>query len=167
MKRKILLTITLMLAIAHGAWATGELTGKFSVNANGKQVVFAQGNLQATYYNGTGWVWAIAGYQWSFIGEAEGNTKVTNTAPFVADYEGASTTVDLFGWVGASSTWTDVNRYGITSSTENTGSADGYGTSNIECLKSDWGNTIDSGWRTLSRAEWIYLLTDSRDANSM
>jgi len=161
MKRKILLTITLMLAIAHGAWATGELTGKFSVNANGKQVVFAQGNLQATYYNGTGWVWAIAGYQWNYIGEAPGNTSVTDTAPFVS---GSNITVDLFGWVGASSTWTDVNRYGITSSTENEGGADGYGTSNIECLKSDWGNTIGSGWRTLNRSEWNYLLTGRTNA---
>ena len=121
MKRKILLTITLMLAIAHGAWATGELTGKFSVNANGKQVVFAQGNLQASYY-GSEWVWAIAGNQWDYIGDAAGNTSVTNTAPFIdGDYK----TVDLFGWVGASSTWTDVNRYGITSSTA-TNAADGY-----------------------------------------
>ena len=167
MKRKILLTLTFMLAIAHGAWASGELTGKFSVNANGKQVVFAQGNLQATYYSSEGWRWAIAGNQWDYIGEAPGNTKVTNASPFVAGYEGAYTTVDLFGWVGASSTWTDVNRYGITSSTENTGSADGYGTSNVECLKSDWGNTIGSGWRTLSRAEWIYLLTGRENADNL
>ena len=151
--------------VTQGAWATdGLLPGKFSVNANGKQVQFAQGNLQATYYNDEGWKWAISGYQWDYIGNAEGNTKVTNTAPFVASYTGAYTTVDLFGWVGASSTWTDVKKYGITSSTENTGSADGYGTSNIECLKSDWGNTIGSGWRTLSRAEWIYLLTGRDNA---
>ncbi len=162
--RKILFILAAALTmVTQGAWATGELTGKFSVNATGKQVVFSQGNLQASYY-GSEWVWAIAGNQYDYIGEAPGNTSVTNTAPFInSDYK----TVDLFGWVGASSTWTDVNMYGITSSTDNVGSADGYGTSNIECLKSDWGNTIGAGWRTLSINEWNYLLTGRTNADNL
>ena len=33
-----------------------------------------------------------------------------------------------------------------------------YGTDATEALKSDWGNTIGTGWRTLSADEWKYLL---------
>ena len=32
-------------------------------------------------------------------------------------------------------------------------------------MKSDWGNTIGSGWRTLTSAEWTYLF-DSRTTTS-
>ncbi len=132
----------------------GALSGKFSVSS-GKQVRFSQGNLQATY-NGTAWTWAFATNQWDYIGNAEGNTMLTDSTPFVSGYTGTSTTVDLFGWVGASSTWTDVNQYGITSST-NVENTDGYGNVADESLKSDWGNTIGTGWRTLTSVEWAYL----------
>lgn len=148
------------------SYAPGLLTGKFSVSDT-KQVQFSQGNLQATY-NGSAWTWAFAENQWDFIGNDEGNTKVSATTPFVADYSGSSTTVDLFGWVGASSTWDGVNQYGITSSTA-TNAKDGYGDGNPEALKYDWGtlaisnggNTANSGWRTLTggnSGEWNYLL---------
>lgn len=100
--------------------------------------------------------WAFATNQWDYIGNAEGNTKVSDSTPFVSGYSGTSTTVDLFGWVGASSTWDGVNQYGITSSTS-TNNKNGYGDSTTDNLKSDWGNTIGSGWRTLTSAEWAYL----------
>ena len=98
----------------QAAVPTGAISGKFSVSAT-KQVYFSKGNLQATY-NGTDWTWAFAANQWDYIGNAEGNTKVTNTTPFVSGYSGTSTTVDLFGWVGASSEFTGAAQYGITSS---------------------------------------------------
>ena len=128
------------------------------------------GNLQATY-NGTSWSWAFAENQWDYIGNAEGNTKVSTTSPFVADYTGSSTTVDLFGWVGASSIWTGAAQYGITSADDITylGKTNGYGNkkgSEGETLKSDWGtlpitnggNTANYGWRTLTSAEWAWIL---------
>lgn len=139
----------------------GALSGKFTINESGKQVYFSKGNLQATY-NGTSWSWAFATNQWDYIGEAEGNTKVSDSSPFVSGYSGSSTTVDLFGWVGASSAWDDVNMYGLTSSeiiNPQSDFANSYGTSASESLKSDWGNTIDGNiWRTLTSDEWEYLL---------
>ena len=77
------------------------LSGVFSVS-DSKKVSFSKGNLQATY-NGSSWTWAFAANQWDYIGNAEGNTKVSDSTPFVSGYSGSSTTVDLFGWVGASS----------------------------------------------------------------
>lgn len=131
------------------------LSGVFSVSST-KKVSFSKGNLQATY-NGSSWTWAFAANQWDYIGNAEGNTKVSDSTPFVSGYSGSSTTVDLFGWVGASSTWTGVNKYGITSSSA-TNNKNGYGNVASESLKSDWGALIGLGWRTLSMAEWTYLL---------
>ena len=138
----------------------GALAGKFTINAGGGKVSFSKGNLQATY-NGSAWSWAFAENQWDYIGSAEGNTKVTATTPFVSGYSGTSTTVDLFGWVGASSTWDGAAQYGITSS-QTTNSTDGYGNVAAEALKSDWGNAIDNNntWRTLTSNEWYYLFTE-------
>ena len=134
---------------------SGLLAGAFTVNDGGTQVHFAQGNLQATY-NGSSWSWGFAENQWDCIGKAEGNTKVSASTPFVSGYSGSSTTVDLFGWVGASSTWTDVAQYGITFSTT-TNNTNGYGNVADEALKSDWGTLMGSGWRTLTSAEWQYI----------
>ena len=64
--------------------------------------------------------------------------------------------MDLFGWVGASSTWTGAAQYGISNSTT-TNSTSTYGNNDSEALKSDWGNTIGSGWRTLTKDEWTYV----------
>lgn len=153
------------------------LPGLFTVDNTGKKVRFSMGNLQATY-NGTSWSWAFAENQWDYIGNAEGNTKVSTTSPFVADYTGSSTTVDLFGWVGASSIWTGEAQYGITSADNITylDTTNGYGNKNGsegETLKSDWGtlpitnggNTANYGWRTLTSAEWAWILRDQYTAN--
>ena len=129
----------------------GALAGVFSVSAT-KKVQFSQGNLQATY-DGTNWTWAFAEHQWDYIGNAAGNTKVTATSPFIIS---ENATVDLFGWVGASSTWTGVNQYGITSS-DATNATNGYGNVTTENLKADWGTNMGTGWRTLTSAEWAYL----------
>ncbi len=135
----------------------GALIGQFSVS-NTKKVYFSKGNLQATY-NGSSWTWAFAANQWDYIGDATGNTKVTATYPFISE----NATVDLFGWVGASSDWTDAAQYGITSSTK-TDNTNGYGNNVGEGLKSDWGTLMGDGWRTLtggSGGEWEWLLGPS------
>lgn len=130
---------------------TGDaLPGLFSVSASQK-VKFAKGNLQAAY-NGSKWTWKFANSQWSCIGNAAGNTKVKDTTPFISE----NATVDLFGWVGASSTWYRVNQYGITSSSASS-HADGYGYVVNETMKRDWGELMGAGWRTLSKDEWTYL----------
>ena len=127
------------------------LSGVFSVSAS-KKVNFSKGNLQATY-DGSSWTWAFANNQWDYIGNAAGNTKVTDASPFISE----NGTVDLFGWVGASSTWDGVNQYGITSSKARN-ATNGYGNSATENLKNDWGTLMGTGWRTLTKDEWAYML---------
>lgn len=147
----------------------GLLTGEFSIAAD-KKVRFSKGNLQAkTEDYGTNWTWNFAENQWDCIGNAAGNTKVTATTPFISD----NGIVDLFGWVGASSSWDEVNKYGITSSTT-VDAEDGYGKNSDEALKADWGtlaisnggNTPNYGWFTLSKAEWEYVLKNRDSGNT-
>ena len=134
----------------------GLLKGYFSVSAT-KKVSFSQGNLQATY-NGSSWSWAFAANQWDYIGNGGdatvGNELVTKTSPYMS----GPGTVDLFGWVGASSIWEGVAQYGITSSdNEALGITDGFGNVADESLKSDWGTNMGDGWRTLTADEWAYI----------
>ena len=140
--------------------------GRFSVSAT-KKVYFSQGNLQATY-NGSSWEWAFAEHQWDIIGSASGNTCINGDGTVSAD----NVTVDLFGWVGASSNWTGAAQYGISYSTT-TNSTDTYGNVVREALKSDWGtlaitnggNTANSGWYTLTSDELKYLF-NTRESGS-
>ena len=136
------------------------LSGKFSVSAT-KQVQFSRGNLQATCSSADGnsstqetWTWHFAGHQWDYIGNAAANNSINGNGSV-----STAGTVDLFGWVGASSTWEGAAQYGISKSTDiGIGAEDGYGNAADEALKSDWGNTIGTGWRTLTREEWKYLI---------
>jgi hypothetical protein len=130
----------------------GALKGKFTVAA-GKQVYFSQGNLQATTTDlGANWTWAFAAHQWDYVGNATANNTINGNGKV-----SANGTVDLFGWVGASNTtWTGAAQYGISNS-KVTNSTDTYGNYIGDNLKSDWGNTIGTGWRTLTKDEWVYL----------
>ena len=127
------------------------INGKFTINAGGDQVYFSQGNLQATY-NGTSWTWAFAAHQYDYIGNAAANNAINGDGTV-----SSNGSVDLFGWVGTSGNLTGVAQYGIS----NTTSSSPYGTSGTDVLKSDWGNTIGPGWRTLTNAEWTWLLGPS------
>lgn len=127
-------------------------TGLFSVS-EGQQVSFAPGNLQYQASTGT---WRFAEHQWDYVGSMvvqygyeTGGTVQGSSNHLISDsYAGW---IDLFGW-GTGNNPTNV-------STDN---AD-YTTF------VDWGtNTISNAqgsWRTLSRYEWYYLLTE-RTTNS-
>ena len=128
------------------------LPAVFTVDA-GKTVKFSKGNLQATY-NGSSWIWGFAEHQWDYIGNAAGNTSINGNGTV-----SANGTVDLFGWVGASSTWTGAAQYGISNSTA-TNNVDGYGNVGGEAQKVGWGATVGTGWRTLTRLEWLHLLNE-------
>ena len=121
--------------------------------ADGKKVYFSPGNLQATY-NGTEWAWGFAPSQTTIIGNAAANTSINGDGTV-----STNGTVDLFGWVGESSTWTGAAMYGISNSTT-LNSTNTYGNGENESLKSDWGKVFgeDSPWYTLSHEEWVYLL---------
>ena len=75
-----------MLAIAAMAMtvsADDALSGKFTINENGDQVVFSRGNLQATTNDlGANWTWGFAENQWDYIGNAAAN-NLAKTASFV------------------------------------------------------------------------------------
>jgi len=126
--------------------------GIFQINARGTKVCFAPGNLQATY-NGSTWSWAFAANQWDYIGYYGANRYINGDGKV-----SVNGTVDLFGWVGESSTWTGVAQYGI-SDANTVNSHYTYGSIASEALKSDWGNTISDGfkWRTLSYSEWLFV----------
>lgn len=124
-----------------------SIEGKFSVGDT-KQIRFSRGNLQ---YNSGTQKWQFAAHQYDYIGNAAGNTSIT------VDGKANNTGVaDLFGWVGASSIWTGLKQYGLTSS-QTTRETDGYGNSASEEFKSNWGTLMGSKWRVLNSGEYLYL----------
>ncbi len=164
-------TITATAKDGSGVTATctvyvGLLSGKFTINAIGDQIQFAQGNLQAKTDNlgVDDWTWTFATNQWDYIGNEPANNRVNGFGTV-----SANGTVDLFGWVGESNTtWSgdlgsqgNAAMHGICYDGDGTSnfatSTDNYGVGE-ENLKSDWGTTIGTGWRTLTKAEWEWLL---------
>ncbi len=149
---KKLFTFLLALAASVGAsWAApavavdGKLPGAFSVSAT-KVVYFSQGNLQATTADyGTTWTWDFAADQLTFVGYAVANTKINGNG--TVSENGA---VDFFCWSTAAT------KYGIHNNT----TSSGFYTGDFV----DWGSNTDliaslgSGWRTLTKDEWVYLL---------
>lgn len=144
MKKTVFLLVALVASIAVMA-TEGALSGKFTINAQGDQVVFSQGNLQATTTDlGENWTWAFATNQWDCVGNAAANNAINGNGTV-----SANGTVDLFGWSTATS------YYGI----HNSKDADQY-SGDFE----DWGNNMGEGWRTLSYDEWDYLLHSRTNA---
>ena len=145
---------------------TGAIDGKFTINANGDQVYFSQGNLQ---YQASTNTWKFADNQYDYVGSDNSNISST--------YSGW---IDLFGW--GTSGYHDANDpYNVnyqpwsTSYSEVTSSYNyfGYGPStnmtdpNLTGTSAnyDWGvyNPISNGgnqtnqWRTLTQPEWDYV----------
>lgn len=133
----------------------------FTIDGSGTKVIFAPGNLRATW-DGTSWSWAFAANQWDFIGNNPGNTSIVNHGTVSV----SNVTVDLFGWVGKSSDAADVVQYGISNSIS-TGYGNIYGDKGGEKLKSDWGDTIGSGWRTLTSSEWNYVFKNRTSGSTV
>lgn len=121
----------------------GALTGVFSVSTT-KKVHFSKGNLQATY-NGSAYTFGFASNQYSYVGNAAGNTTI--------DSQTSGAVVDLFGWSTATT------NYGISTSTDDVYSGN----------FADWGKAVGDGitWRTLTTAEWQYLFSYGDYANSI
>lgn len=98
--------------------------------------------------------WKFAEHQYDYIGNAAGNTSFA-----------VGTTVDLFGWVGASASY---DSYGLCTNTSYNNAY--YGTGASEALKTDWGSipgvisACGTGWRTLTADEWKYLIEERTDA---
>lgn len=152
-----------------GATATvpdGAINGKFTINADGNQVYFSQGNLQAsnnTANSATGWIWSFAEHQYDYIGNNGANDKI-NGAMTISE----AGIIDLFSWNGNSSTSGD--HYGIFSMDNNSY----FGNMHPETLKNDWGhNAISNGgntadmWRTLTKDEWVYVFNNRNTASGV
>ncbi len=138
----------------------GAILAPFSVGAN-KKVHFSQGNLQ---YQASSKTWRFAEQQYEMIGAD--NNKISSTN---------SSWIDLFGW--GTSGWFNRNTFYMPYDTESASATYGYGYGPTDgrtyeyslrgqYAEADWGvsNLISEAgdsagmWRTLTRAEWGYLL---------
>ncbi len=117
----------------------GAINGLFTINSNGDQVYFSQGNLQYQAFTNT---WRFAENQWDYVGD--GNANISST------YDGW---IDLFSWgTGNDPTYVGVNQ-----------SFNEWGDNPIVN-----GGNQEGEWRTLSvgywngsilwEEEWPYLL---------
>ena len=140
---------------------SGVINGKFTINAEGDQVYFSQGNLQ--YQASTG-IWQFATNQYDYVGEDNNNISST--------YDGW---IDLFGW--GTSGWNNGNTYYHPYDYDNNyEDYTGYGYGPTDGMSyefnltntyanADWGvyNAISNGgnmpnqWRTLTQTEWNYV----------
>ncbi|MBR1834120.1 MAG: hypothetical protein IJ785_01225 [Bacteroidales bacterium] len=110
----------------------GALPGLFTINANGGQVRFSQGNLQ---YQASTDTWRFAEHQYDMVGNANSNISAT--------YSGW---IDLFGWgTGNNPTLASTNN-------------SDYGTFvdwGVNAVSNGGGEP--NTWRTLTNSEWYYL----------
>ena len=145
--RKIF-SILFVLAIAVGTMsaAEGALNGKFTVNAKGDKVQFAQGNLQ---YQASTKTWRFAQNQYDVLGDD--NVKIAD------DNAGW---IDLFGWGTGNKP---------TLATKN--DSDYVG---AKATFKDWSkNAISNGgnkanlWRSLTKDEWMYILFTRPNADKL
>lgn len=159
------------IAIFAESYPVGSKSGLFTVNANGDQVRFSQGNLQYQASTGT---WRFAENQWDYVGTHShndyglyGGTVIgSDNCDISPTYDGW---IDLFGF-GTSGWNSGANAYmPYSTNTENSdylpgGSEDNGLTGDYAEADWAWHNAISNGgntphlWRTLSCAEWGYLI---------
>ena len=135
----------------------GVIDGLYTVNENGGQVYFAQGNLQ---YIGSAEqpYWKFAERQWDFLAAAQNGTSDTIDR-------------DLFGFAtsgydhGAQlyqpwSTYDSNSKYyAYGDPVYNLYDQDGKAEWGYNAIKNG-GNTENSGWRTPTKDEWVYLFNE-------
>ena len=161
---------------SNGIVPTGAIAGLFTINSNGDQVYFSQGNLQYIGSASTPY-WKFADNQWNYIGVTTGQNS-----------SNPNVDRDLFGW--GTSGYHDTNDsynvnyqpwYISTSTVNSSYNYYGYGPSlnmaspNLtgSSANYDWGvyNPISNGgntasqWRTLTKEEWQYVF-NSRTTSS-
>ena len=165
------IAVTVTTEVNPGEVPTGAICGKFTINSNGDQVYFSQGNLQ---YNKTTAVWSFMEHQYDMVetGYQDVGTNYAN-----------QNIVSLFGW--GTSGWNNGNMYYQPYNTEYLWDSQlgyGYGPTDGtnytydltgDYANADWGvyNAISNGgntpnlWRTLTQPEWEYVF-DSRNIPS-
>jgi len=146
-----------------GTAPTGAIDGKFTINANGGQVYFSQGNLQ---YIGSATMpyWKFAENQWDILGTTTGQ----NSSDENVDR-------DFFGW-GTSGYNHGAICYQPWSTSTIPSNYWAYGNISYDLFhqtgQADWGyNPISNGgnqenqWRSLTKPEWVYVF-NTRTTNS-
>ena len=148
-----------------GGAPEGAINGLFTINENGDQVYFSQGNLQ---YRASTNTWRFAEKQWDFVGDGtygtvyENGVKCNNEL-ISSTYDGW---IDLFGW--GTSGWDNGNLYYHPyDSHYDSDFNQGYGPVDGSDLtgaytNADWGiynpisngGNVDNQWRTLTYYEW-------------
>ena len=146
----------------------GAVNGRFTINEEGDQVYFSQGNLQYTKSTQT----------WSFM-EHQYDVIVTEGQDVGDDYANTDI-VSHFCWgtSGYNLRGTETDYYYQPFNTYQE-SGDAYGPSGSHNLTGDYANgdwgvynaisnggNVDNYWRTLTRDEWYYLFTGRDDALS-
>ena len=144
---------------------TGAIDGKFTIDGNGDQVYFSQGNLQYIGSASTPY-WKFAENQWDLLGTTTGQNSSNQNVDR-----------DLFGW--GTSGWNTGNSYYRPWDT-NTSTGASYGPPGMKDLtdtyaNADWGvyNPISNGgnesnlWRTLSTDEWKYVFNSRSTATGI
>ena len=134
----------------------GAINGLFTINDEGAQVYFSQGNLQYIGSAATPY-WKFAENQWDYFGDnGQGSDSQTVDR-------------DLFGW-GTSGYNHGASAYQPWATSTGYGDYYAYGNSSNNLYdgngQADWGynaianggNTENSGWRTLTEAEWYYVI---------
>lgn len=120
----------------------GKLTGAFTINADGDQIVFSKGNLQ---YQASTTTWQFATNQYDMIGADNANISDTYTG-----------WIDLFGWgTGNCPTKNSTDDEDYSTFVD-------WGTNAI----SNGGNEANL-WRTLTRYEWNYLIKTRTNADNL
>ena len=153
LKKNIFLTLMLcVLGIMNvNAQLPGALNGLFTINDDGDQVYFSQGNLQYIGSASTPY-WKFADHQWDYLGTTTGQNSDSVTVDR-----------DLFGW-GTSGHYHGQDCYQPWSTTSYYYGEEYYGGENLTG-SADWGynaisnggNHENSGWRTPTMEEWSYL----------
>ena len=155
----------------------GALRGEFTINGSGDKVFFSQGNLQ---YQASTSTWRFAEHQYDYVGNASnGNVYVDevkcNNANISSTYTGW---IDLFGWGTSGYNHGGANCYQpwSTSTDDSHYYAYGYASYNLydQNGQADWGynaisnggNLENSSWRTLTIAEWGYVINTRNGAVS-
>lgn len=147
----------------------GGVNALFSIDENGGKVWFSKGNLQHQASTNT---WRFSENQWG-VCDSIANEHVSSA------YAEASTAwIELFGWGTSGYDHGAVNYQPWSTSTiPSNYIAYGLAESNLcdQTGKADWGynaisnggNTENSGWRTLTKDEWNYLLMERPNASGL